>query len=263
MISMRLRTLMCKSALSPSGLYDYALNPYRGCGHGCIYCYAPAVLREKREWGEFVDVKLNISTVLRRELRKKSRGQVGISTVTDGYQPLEKKYEVTRKCLMELAKADFPVCIQTKSNLVLRDLDILKKFSDVEVGFTITTLDDEARRKSEPGASPVEDRLSALEAVAEEGIYTWAFVGPIMPYITDRNLDELVSRLANAGVKNILVDKLWMKPGLRKKMNSFYDEHYPDLLPSYMGAKHEYYSAVKRKIIGLSKKYGVKCEPCF
>ncbi|MEE9593802.1 MAG: radical SAM protein [Candidatus Hydrothermarchaeales archaeon] len=254
---------MCKSALSPSGLYDYALNPYRGCGHGCIYCYAPAVLREKRKWGEFVDVKLNIPTVLRRELRKKPRGQVGISTVTDGYQPLEKKYEVTRRCLEELAKVDFPVCIQTKSDLVLRDLDILKKFSDVEVGFTITTIDDEARKRYEPGASPVEDRITALEAIAGEGIETWVFVGPIMPYITDRDLHRFVRRLADAGVNTILVDKLRMKPGLKEKICPFYEENYPDLLPKFQAIKPDYYSAVRNEILKLSKKSGVKCEPCF
>ncbi|MFQ5815178.1 MAG: radical SAM protein [Candidatus Hydrothermarchaeaceae archaeon] len=260
---MNLREVSCKTALSLSGLYDYALNPYRGCQHSCLYCYAPSILREKRKWGGFVDVKRNIPSVLSRELKKKPRGQIGISTVTDAYQPLERKYEVTRRCLEELVKTDFPVCIQTKSDLVLRDLDLLKKFSEKEVGFTITTLDDDARRKYEPGASPVGDRISALEEIADEGIDTWVFVGPIMPYITDRDLDELVAKLADAGVKSILVDKLRMKPGLRDKIKAFYAEHYPGLLPRYMEVDNGYYDGVKRKVLMLSKKHGINCEPCF
>jgi DNA repair photolyase len=260
---MNIREVRCKTALSPSGLYDYALNPYMGCEHSCLYCYAPSVLREERKWGDFVDVKVNVAGVLRRELRKKPRGQIGISTVTDAYQPLERKYELTRKCLEELVKGDFPVCIQTKSDLVLRDLDLLKKLSNVQVGFTITTLDDDARRKYEPKASPVGDRISALEEISDAGIDTWVFIGPIMPYITERNIDELIVKLVDAGVKNILIDKLRMKPGLRGKICAFYGEHYPGLLPLYQSVGIGYFYSVKRKIQMLSKKHGINCEPCF
>ena len=118
---MNVTTISCKSALSQSRLlgYDYALNPYRGCEHGCSYCYAPYVLHEDREWGGFVDVKLDIPSVLSKELGRRKKGVVGISTVTDPYQPIEKKYELTRTCLEHLLRHDFPICIQTKSALAL------------------------------------------------------------------------------------------------------------------------------------------------
>ncbi|MEE8167578.1 MAG: radical SAM protein [Candidatus Hydrothermarchaeales archaeon] len=262
---MILKEVRCKTALSPSGLYDYALNPYRGCEHACIYCYAPSILRETRKWGNFVDVKVNISQVLKKELRRKKRGVVGIPTVTDAYQPVERRYELTRKCLGELLKHDFPICIQTKSSLVLRDIDLIKRFSQKEVGFTITTIDDSARKKYEPRASPVEERLSALEELTEEGIDTWVFLGPIMPYITNQgnDLENLIESIARVGVKTLLVDKMRMKPGLRPKMNAFYAEHCPELLPLFEVLTEDYYNKVKLEVTRLCRERGLKCEPCF
>lgn len=262
---MILRETPCKTALSQSGLYDYALNPYRGCEHACVYCYAPAILREKREWGSFVDAKINIPQVLSSELKSKPKGEVGISTVTDAYQPAEKKYEITRRCLEALLRSDFPICIQTKSSLVLRDLDLIKKFRKREVGFTITTLDDEARKKYEPFSSPVEERIAALEELASAGIDTWVFLGPIMPFITDKNseLEKLIKKLADAKVKTILIDKLRMKPGLKQKIEDFYSKHYPDSLLNYRNVNDEYYRQVKNRIIRLCSENNIRAEPCF
>jgi len=133
---MRIREVKCKTALSKSNLpgLDYSLNPYRGCQHSCAYCYVPNVLRIKRnEWGSFVDVKTNIPNVLSKELRIKKPGVVGISTITDPYQPAENNYKLTRYCLEQLLRHDFPVCIQTKSDLVARDIDLISKFSKAEV----------------------------------------------------------------------------------------------------------------------------------
>lgn len=154
----------CKTALSLSRLpgFDYSLNPYRGCAHGCSYCYAPNILRvPRKEWGDFVQVKRNIPKVLASELKNKERGTVGISTTTDPYQPLEEKYELTRLCLMQLQRYDFPVSIITKSSLVTRDIDILSGFSEVEVGFTITTNNDKERMIMEHCASTIESRIQA------------------------------------------------------------------------------------------------------
>ncbi|MFH1774051.1 MAG: radical SAM protein [Methanobacteriota archaeon] len=259
---MLVRKIDCKTALSSSHLpgYDYALNPYRGCGHACIYCYAPAVLRERREWGSFVDVKINMPLVLARELRKREKGVVGISTVTDAYQPVEKKYELTRRCLEQLLKRDFPICIQTKSSLVLRDLDLIERFSQKEVGFTITTIDDEARKKYEPYSSPAGERITALEELASNGIKTWVFIGPIMPFITEKNLDSFIKELARVKVGYVLADRLRMKPGLEEKMRKFFSTHYPELASKYSGINEEYFQGVKNKIIELCKKRGIKCD---
>jgi DNA repair photolyase len=131
----------------------YAINPYVGCGHGCVYCYATFMKRftgHKEEWGAFVDVKVNAAEVLARQLRRARPGNISFGTVTDAYQPLEKEYGITRACLEALVEYDFPVCILTKSALVLRDLDLIRRLKDVEVAFTITTPDDDVRRRFEP-----------------------------------------------------------------------------------------------------------------
>ncbi|MFQ5887445.1 MAG: radical SAM protein [Candidatus Hydrothermarchaeales archaeon] len=264
---MKVSEVFCKSALSYSRLpgLRYALNPYRGCQHSCLYCYAPYVLRERRPWGSFLDVKINIPTVLSKELKRKRRGTVGISTVTDPYQPLEKKYKLTRLCLEQLLKHDFPISIQTKSALVLRDLDLIKRFSSRDVGFTITTIDDEARKRYEPFASPVGERISALGEIADLGIKTWVFIGPIMPYITDRGngLENLIKEISKADVGEIILDKLNMKPGLDLKLNEFYLRFYPDLLESYRSVDREYFEKVKSDIFSLCRKQGVRCSSAW
>ena len=142
---MKIRQISCKTALSPSKLpgIDYSLNPYRGCEHRCAYCYAPNVLKINREkWGDFVDVKVNIPHILSKELKMRKPGVVGISTVTDPYQSVEKKFKITRYCLEQLLKHDFPINIQTKSSMVIRDIDLISKFSNAEVMVSIATLND-------------------------------------------------------------------------------------------------------------------------
>ena len=136
---MKVTEITCKTALNPSSLPGlvYSLNPYRGCQHKCAYCYVPNVLRIKRcKWGEFVNVKTNIPVVLSKELRNKKQGVVAISTVTDPYQPIEKKYLLTRFCLEQLLRADFPISIQTKSDLVTRDINIISKSNISDQLFT-------------------------------------------------------------------------------------------------------------------------------
>ena len=167
-----------KTALSPSKLpgLDYALNPYRGCAHACVYCYAPSVIHWNGKWGELVEVKVNLPRILSKTLRTAKKGVVGLGTVTDPYQPAEEKYEITRRCLELLRLHDFPVCIMTKSALVLRDIDLLREFSNIEVGITLTLPDDRLREKLEPGASSVEERLRALRELREAGIDTWVFL---------------------------------------------------------------------------------------
>jgi DNA repair photolyase len=207
----------CKTALSPSRLpgFDYSLNPYRGCAHGCSYCYAPYILRiPRRKWGDFVQVKRNIPKVLAKELKSKGKGTVGISTTTDPYQPLEEKYELTRLCLTQLQRYDFPVSIITKSSLVTRDIDILTRFSEAEVGFTITSNNDKERMIMEPCASTTESRIQALKECSDCGIITYAFLGPLYPTTTKEDLEALIGKLKDAGVSKIMADKLNLKPGV-------------------------------------------------
>jgi DNA repair photolyase len=216
---MNYREVGCKTALSRSGLpgLDYTLNPYMGCGHACIYCYAPATLRYAgpEPWGEFVNAKMDIPRILERELRTKERGVVGLSTVTDPYQPAEERLKLTRSCLDVLLSKDFPVCIQTKSSLVLRDLDIIREFREIEVGFTVTTLDDRISSVIEPGASLPGARLDAMRLLSAEGIRTWAFIGPMIPGILDpQKLGAVIVAVKAAGASYIMLDRLRLKPGM-------------------------------------------------
>lgn len=202
---MIIREISAKSVLSKSQVYDYALNPYVGCSHACRYCYAVFMKRftgHREKWGDFVDVKINAPELLAREIGKKRVGRVWISGVCDPYQALEKKYQVTRRCLEVLLEHAWPVLIQTKSTLVLRDLDLLEKAKDVEVGFSITTADDKIRKLFEPGASPIQERIAALEVLHIRGIRTFAMIAPLLP-----GAEGLVEKLPGK-VDFILIDRL-------------------------------------------------------
>ncbi|MDO8726755.1 MAG: radical SAM protein [Candidatus Methanoperedens sp.] len=259
-----IREIKIKTALSTSQLpgLDYALNPYRGCAHACVYCYAPAVTHwDKGKWGEIVEVKINLPRILSKELRVKKKGVVGLGTVTDPYQPAEKKYEITRRCLELLLMHDLPVCIQTKSSLVLRDIDLLKEFKNVEVGITLTALDDVAREKMEPGAASVRERLRALAVLRESGIRTWVFLGPVMPHITE--VEALVDAIAEVKPDYVLVDRLNLKEGVWERVREFIEVWKPELRCEYerifLGGG-EYYGEVFRRIIDRCGKSGLRCE---
>jgi DNA repair photolyase len=178
------KEIQVKSILSKSKIYDYALNPYIGCHHNCVYCYAKFMKRftgHREPWGAFVDIKTNAPELLALEVKKKKTGRVWISGVCDAYQPAEEKYLLTRRCLEILAEHDWPFTIQTKSPLVVRDLDILKRSADCEVGFSIATADEKIRRILEPGAPPITGRIEALAILHSEGIKTFVMVAPILP----------------------------------------------------------------------------------
>jgi DNA repair photolyase len=202
-----IREIRAKSILNKSKIYDYCVNPYTGCQVNCRYCYARLFMRRysghEEPWGEFVDVKVNAPELLRKQVARAKKGTVWLSSVCDPYQPLEKKYRLTRECLAILAEARFPVNIQTKMTLVLRDLDIIERFEKIEVGMTLTTDDDRIARMFEPGASPVGERLAALEKIHSRGVRTFAFVGPLLPGGPERIISALAGR-----VDKILVDRM-------------------------------------------------------
>jgi DNA repair photolyase len=201
------KEVRAKSILNASKIYDYCLNPYTGCQVNCRYCYARLFMRRysrhTEPWGGFVDVKVNAPELLRKQLVRAKRGTVWISSVCDPYQPLEKTHGLTRRCLEILAERQFPVNIQTKSALVLRDLDIIRKFREIEVGMTITTADERIARMFEPGASSIGERIRTLKAFHACGVPTFVFVGPLLP----GGAEELVSAL-KGNVDRILVDRM-------------------------------------------------------
>lgn len=202
---MNIREIKAKSILSKSQVFDYALNPYVGCEHGCVYCYAKFMKRftgHTEKWGEFVDVKINAPELLAHEVKKKQVGRVWISGVCDPYQPLEQRYILTKRCLEILVENGWPFTVQTKSSLVLRDLETLKRSKDAEVGFTITTADEKMRRIFEPAATPIKKRIEALAKLHSEGIRTFAMIAPILP-----GAEGLVSALKGK-VEYVILDRL-------------------------------------------------------
>ena len=235
------REITVKSALTPSGIggIDYALNPYVGCRHACVYCYAVFMKRftgHHEEWGEFVDVRVNAPEVVARQLRRLKPGTVNLGTVTDGYQPAERKYQVSRGCLWALAPYEaFPTTVLTKNKLVLRDLDVLTQMKNIEVAFTVTTLDEKVRAVLEPHASPTLERIEALGRLHEAGIRTWAFFGPALPVFSDsqEHVDALFAALAEAGVGHVLVDALNLKGDLWGRLQRVLKASFPDVLGEY------------------------------
>ena len=193
---MKINEVLTKNIITKSNLpdADFVINPYIGCTHACIYCYARFMKRftgHEEIWGQFVDVKINSTETIPKTSKKIKHKSVFMSSVTDPYLHIENKYQITRKILSKIVSLEPNLSIQTKSSLVLRDIDILKKFNNCQVGMTITTLDDNIRKQIEPNTSNIEKRLSALKQLKESGLTTYIFIGPILPYITNwKNIIE-------------------------------------------------------------------------
>jgi DNA repair photolyase len=250
---MEIRESVCKSALSTSTLpgLTYSLNPYRGCQHNCAYCYAPCVLRIQRaQWGTIVEVKTNIPVVLAKELRTKKPGVVGISTVTDPYQPLERTYSLTRSCLEQLLSSDFPAHILTKSSLVTRDIDLLTQFSDAQVMMSIGTLDDNERRILEPIASSIPDRLDALRTLHDAGVSISVFFGPVYPTIAAEDIPHILDVFQASGVSELWIDRLNLKPGIWENVQKtiVQDQRMHHLFVQNILEKKDYYRTLREAI---------------
>jgi DNA repair photolyase len=202
---MKIKEIFVKNILSRSKVFDWTINPYLGCQHGCTYCYARFIKRftgHKERWGDFVDVKINAPELLEREIKKKERGNVWISGICDPYQPIEMKYSLTRKCLEILKNYQWQVTIQTKSPLVLRDLDLFKKFKKIEVGITISTGDEKIKEIFEPKAPPIKERIKALKKLHQAGIKTYVMIAPLLP-----KAENLIPEVKGTG-DYIIVDKM-------------------------------------------------------
>jgi DNA repair photolyase len=197
------KTILTKTAIA--GL-DYCINPYVGCGHGCRYCYASFMKRftgHKEPWGEFIDVKVNAPSLLKKQLKSASPGTVTLSTVTDPYQPIEKTYQLTRKCLNILLENQLSVNILTRSPLCLRDIDLFKQFKKIEVGLSITTHDEDIKKIFEPHSPSIGTRVKALEALRREKVGTYAFIGPMLP-LDSKKLVKMLDGL----IDGVLIDRM-------------------------------------------------------
>jgi DNA repair photolyase len=220
------KTILTKTAISG---FDYCINPYVGCGHGCRYCYASFMKRftgHLEPWGKFIDVKVNAPYLLRKQLKRAKQGIVALSTVTDPYQPIEKKYQLTRKCLEVLLEAQFSVNLLTRSFLCLRDIDLFKQFKNIEVGLSITTHDEGIKRIFEPYSPSIHSRINTLRTLRREKIQTYVFIGPMLP-LDPKPLVAMLDGL----VDEVLIDRMnypnKVKAIYRKaKLDKYLEEDY-------------------------------------
>ena len=211
------RLITCKRALAPSGLpeMDYNLNPYGGCEHGCVYCYAPEVTHT--DWNDWrvVKVKVNIVERLAKELPGLT-GTIGIGTVTDPYQAAERRFGLTRQCLEFLRDKGHPIHLHTKSDLILRDKDLLADFEG-QVAITLTGIDERRSRITEPGAPLPSARLRALKELTEEGINTYALIAPVLDHLEGKE-QEFCDAVIDTGVKRAALDPLNMRPQISVRL---------------------------------------------
>ncbi len=225
--------------------FAWSANPYRGCVHGCHYCFARRYhayleLDPGPDFTGVILVKVNAVQVLRAELRRPGWGRemVAVGTATDPYQPVEGRYRLTRGMLEALADASTPAGVVTKGPMVIRDRDVLQALRDragVTVCVSITTLDPDRWRQLEPGTAPPRQRLRAVAALAAAGIRVGVLLAPIVPGLTtDRgNLEAVVAAAADHGAAFLGARVLHLQPGVREHFEEFLRQEAPDLVPFY------------------------------
>ncbi len=209
---------------------DYVINPYVGCTHGCKYCYASFMKHftgHDEKWGEFIDIK---SCNKKIDLKKISGKNVFLSSVTDCYNELEEKYCITRNILEQLQYSDCNLSISTKSKLILRDIDILKKIKNLTVSLSINTLDEKFRSDMD-NASSINERLETLRKLHENGIYTILFMSPIFPYITEW---KKIIEISKDFVDEYWFENLNLRGSYKKEILEYIKTNYSKLYDSYV-----------------------------
>lgn len=247
---MRIREVQARSILTKSGITDYCINAYMGCGFGCKYCYAQLIIRRfhpNEEWGEYLDIKINAPELLEKEIAVAKPGVVMLSSVTDPYQPMDKKYELTRKCLEILLKHQWPVTILTRSPLVTRDIDLLQQFKECTVGVSINTDNDKIKNIFEPLTPPFRVRIETLQKLHEAGLRTYAFIGPILPM----NARIVAASLAD-DADYVFIDKM----------------NYPQLWKNIavqhgLNLDKEFFEKMRDELLAVLKEKGVKVNALF
>lgn len=261
----KINIVKAKSIFTKSGLpgSDWVINPYNGCLFGCLYCYAAQIAMWKHpgeEWGSFLDVKINAPELLNKELKKlekrfktKNFGSVFFSSVTDPYVGMEAKYQLTRQCLEVLVDFGYEgnISLQTKSPLVVKDIEVLKKLKDISVGFTVTTLDDKVSKFLEVMAPPVSSRIKALKQLHNAGISTYAFIGPILPHFSNNasKINELLDELQKIGVSEVWFEHMNLNPKIKERLFVYLGKESPELVSDFKTADTIEYRDKLEKII--------------
>lgn len=281
--------LACRSILNPVPKprrevpFDFSVNPYRGCELGCTYCYARYThgyldLGDPLDFERKVYAKVSAGAVLARDLaglsRAKDPGWIAVGTATDPYQPVESRRRVTREVLEALARASRArpgglfVSVTTKSDLVLRDADVLSEIGRtgrVRVNVTITTVDRDLARRLEPRAPTPERRLAALAGLARRGVPAGAFAMPVLPAITDgpRDVRALAQATKEAGARWLTAGVLFLMPAAKARFFPWLAEAFPELLPVYRDLYREAYppprvvDRIRRLVRAMRGQYGL------
>lgn len=228
--------------------FRWSVNPYRGCYHGCVFCYARRTHTFLEDdgvtrWGSRVYVKINAPAVLRSELSKRSwkHEAVAVGTVTDPYQPLEGRYRLTRGILEALRDYDTPASVITRSPLIVRDVDVLKQLAStagVSVAVSIATMDATLARDLEPTVAPPEKRLLAVRMLAEAGIRVNVALAPVLPNITDapENIESVVRAAKAAGAASVWHNTLHLHEVTRDAFFGYLRSKHPELIAQYASA---------------------------
>lgn len=255
------KELFTKSKLPDA---DYVCNPYVGCTHKCIYCYAEFMKRftnHTENWGDFIDIK-KVSPFKIPEFDENQT--ILISSVTDPYNPFERKYEVTREILKKLIGTKANVEILTKSALVTRDIDLIKQFSNIKIGISLNTLDDKLRKEIEPFASSVEKRLEALYKLHTEGINTFIFVSPIFPELCD--YEKIIDKVRKH-TNYISFENLNLRGSYKARVMNYIKNTRGHLLPLYQSIYYNndnsYWETLKDDIAKTCERYGVNYKIYF
>ena len=256
--------------------FNWGANPYRGCEHSCPYCFARYTheylgYNSDTEFDNKILEKVNAADVLEKELSRPGwkREAVNLGSVCDPYQPTEKKFEITRQVLEVFAKHNNPLFVGTKSNLILRDLDILSEMATrtiLLVNVTISTLDDNIRSKIEPRAATTDERLDAVKQLSDAGVTVGILFMPIFPYLTDdfENINGVVKAVSDAGAKDMVPGVLDLRASCRNRVLSLIKEEFPDLLPKYLAlyktayAPKDYVGEIYRAVEIARKRCGLK-----
>ncbi|MDR2499893.1 MAG: radical SAM protein [Treponema sp.] len=223
------KTMAVKTRV-PAG--DYAVNPYIGCPHKCLYCYADFMRRFagcREAWGDFLVVKRWAGTLNQKKLAGK---KLLFGSVTDPYNPYEKRFRITRELLEQCAGMDIAVHILTKSDLLLRDLDLFKRIPRISAGVSLNTLDERVRRDLEPRASSIRRRINAVKRLHEAGLDTFIFVSPLFPGITD--FKAILEECAGF-TKRFYFENLNLRGAFRPRVLRYIQDQHPGLPSLYDG----------------------------
>ena len=262
---MKVKEIKVSNYLSKSNLpgFDFVINPYIGCSHACLYCYASFMKRitnHSENWGSFIDIKLTDKEL---DLKKIQNKNIFMSSVTDCYLPLEKDYLITRNILEELERVSCNLTISTKSSLILRDLDILKRFKNLTICISINTVDERFKNDMDK-ASSIKERINTLKILHKNNIHTVAFVSPIFPYIT--NIEDIVKET------KYYVDEYWFenlklrgeyKKDILNYIKNNYKELYSKYVDIYFNLNMTYWKDLRIDIKNICNKYNLKYKIFF